>query len=179
MKETGERLSVPPKVWNLAELDTRQLADISLLIGGSQNKLIDSADQPQFERYDTVIMNWGDERLEAVLEALTQQSGYRYGAENTQLVVLLGNHAIGMSIVPDIPFDPAAVTDSNGEVDGHLLALADPTFNPNNVFYGWNEEGAKYMQQYFLRTEEHCPWVRCDNYLLCFSYALTMESGSE
>ena len=176
MEEAKQKYFPRPTIWNIAQLREDQLDEISMFIGGNIEKQTDNGYETNHEHYDTVIMEWADPRINETLSYLAEMNGYGCGAERSQLVAITDEQAILMDIVPKLPYDPELIHDEKGEINQSLLYSAYPEQDPDNIFYGWDEEGKARIGQYFNSQSVHRPWVKLDDYYLKFSLAIKLES---
>ena len=165
---------------NYASLNQQELAKLSLFIGGSYAKVAHYSPELTISpEVGGAIIRWGDERLDDLLEDATKAAGYSFGAENIQIVALTASDAIWFLVVPKFPLDREAVQDDNGEVIDELLSLAIPEADANNVFYTWDEEGLRDMEDSLQRGLLHRPWVDRDGYYLAFELSTKYRNFEE
>jgi len=146
---------------------------LSFMVGGTAARVIPYTERTTFGReIGGAIMHWGDYRLGHLLEAVTEASGYDYGAERLHLVTLTDSQAALFNVVPKVPLDPDIILDDDGQIVEELVYLAIPEKNPNIEFYTWDEVGQRNLEQRLQAGNPFAwPWVDCGKYWLAFSIA--------
>lgn len=174
--EQTEDIGAYWRVADLVGLEDFELANVSPILAGSAGSVEQVSSLEEAADARTIIMSWGDERLNELLGILTERIGYPYGAENWGLIVILNKRAMRMDIIPKVPVDVDDARGEDGEVDGIFLALINPEQNPQIIFYDWDAEGGVEMQRYFdYVTPGHFPWVKMENYWLRFSMSMDLQ----
>ncbi|MGH9857470.1 MAG: hypothetical protein ACRD4B_06460 [Acidobacteriota bacterium] len=175
-RDLDEQLIDRWSVANLAGLSEQALSNISPLIGGTAAHTIPADSLEKVAQAATVIMTWGDERLEGLLDIMTEHSGYPYGAEMHKLVAIVDSQALQMDIIPKVAYDIDDARYQNGEINGLMLSLMDPEQNADIIFYSWDEAGGEEIKRFFEYVKPgHAAWVKLDKYYLRFALGMDTE----